>query len=206
MSGQGGSIVVNGSVAGYFKEQLDALCAARRVELTDGAGFYVVNLLSDFAQADRLFLPSEDARTRDLVPLVELMARAAEATGEERVKLLRHLADSSLYIGGFFQDALEARRVDVGYYVSMGGGAYTALSGALPGREQQVQRDVFRELAEKFARLVELLAEMAQLNAGLAQSAKHVLRTYERWLETGSARLGSALRRQGIIFAGGVEQ
>jgi hypothetical protein len=191
-------IVINGSVAGYFKEQLDGLCKTRRVDLSDGAGFYVVNLLSDFAQADKLFLPSEDARSRELVPLAELLARASDAVGDERVKLLKHLADSSLYIGGFFQESLENRNVDLGYYVSMGGGAYSELSGTA----RRDQGPVYRELAEKFEKLVDMLAEMAMLNVGLAQSARSILRAYEKWMHTGSARLGAALRRQGVVFDG----
>lgn len=201
-----GSIVMHGNVAGYFKEQLDGLCQRKRVELSDQAGFYVVNLLSDFAQADKLFLPSDDARSRELVPLAELLARAADAVGEERTRIMRHLADSSLYLGGFFQESLECRNVDVTYVVTMGEGAYQELSGTFRGNQQDVMRGTFRELAQKFGKLMDLLADMAAMNVGLAANARNVLKTYEKWMQTGSARLGAALRRQGVILAGGDSQ
>ncbi len=201
-----GNIVMHGNVAGYFKEQLDGLCQRKKMALSEEAGFYVVNLLSDFAQSDKLFLPSDDARSRELVPLAELMARAADAVGEERARILKHLADSSLYLGGFFQESLDSRNVDVTYVVHMGEGAYQELSGTFRGNQQAVMRGTFRELAEKFGTLMDLLADMAAMNAGLAANAKNVLKLYEKWMMTGSARLGAALRRQGVILAGGDTQ
>jgi hypothetical protein len=200
------AIITHESVAAYFKEQLDCVCKTRKFELTGLTNFYVVNLLSSFMDSEKLFLPSDDARTRDLVPLAELMARASDAEADERARLLRHLGDSSLYIGGFFQDSLGRSNVDVNYYVSMGGKAYGELSGTFVGRDRQAMRRVFAELAGKFEKLVELLAEMADLNQGLAQSAQAVLRLYEKWLHTGSARLGARLRKQGVLGASGIKQ
>jgi hypothetical protein len=201
------SIITNQSVAGYFKEQLDAVCAERRVALSEDAGFYVVNLLSEFSNADRLFLPSDDARTRELTPLAELMARALEADPAERVKLLRHLGDSSLYVGGFFQDSLSRTSVDVDYYVSMGGHAYLELSSTYGGREGGTMRSIYAELAAKFSRLVELLADMSERNVGLSQGAARMLRAYEEWMRTGSQRMATRLRRAGVpTGGGGVEQ
>jgi len=89
---------------------------------------------------------------------------------EDRVKLLKHLADSSLYIGGFFQESLGRSNVDVDYHVDMGGRAYGQLSGAALRGEHNKWRPVFEELSQKFERLIELLSEMADLNKGLAQS------------------------------------
>jgi hypothetical protein len=197
-------IVTHGSIAGYFKEHLDRLCARRRLALTEDAGFYVVNLLAEFAKAERLFLPDEEARGRDLVPLAELMSRALEASLEERVKLLKHLGDSSLYIGGFFRESLDRRNVDVGYYVSMGGGAYAQLSSLTAHGSQGDRASVFAELGRAFQGLVEVLGELAAMHGALADSSRAVLRLYDRWLRTGSPREEAMLRLQGVIPAGGL--
>ena len=195
----GGTIITHQSVAGYFKEQLDQLCRHRRVELTEDAAFYVVNLLTEFARADRLFLPAEDARHRELTPLAELRIRAQDSSGETRARILRHLGDSSLYIAGFFQDRVENSAVDVDYYVSMGGTAYNELSATWSGRESTGLRRVFAELAEKFGRVMELLCEMAQLGLGVSESAAQILNAYEKWLRTGSQAVARNLRRRGVL-------
>ncbi|MEW5853726.1 MAG: hypothetical protein AB2A00_33435 [Myxococcota bacterium] len=205
MSHEAPGILSHTSVKGYFKEQLDELCAVRKVRLTEPASFYVVNVLSDFTEAERLFLPSDDARKRELVPLAELKARAVEADPDERARLLKHLGDSSLYIGGFFQDALERQNVDVDYYVTMGGSAYTELS-SLMIRWSDARGPIYDELGRKFETLVELLSEMADQNPGMSDSSKAVLKLYEKWLKTGSAKVGARLRKRGVIPPGGAEQ
>jgi len=102
--------------------------------------------------------------------LEPLMRLVMVPVTEDRVKLLKHLADSSLYIGGFFQESLGRSNVDVDYHVDMGGRAYGQLSGAALRGEHNKWRPVFEELSQKFERLIELLSEMADLNKGLAQS------------------------------------
>lgn len=187
----GRSIVGHSSVAGYFKEQWDKVCGQRHLAMTDQAGSYVVKLLADFASAENLFLPAEDARTRELVPLAELLGRAAAADPDDRVRILKHLGDSSLYVGGFFQDALERHNVDVRYYVAMGGGAYGQLAALRGG-------PVFGELGRRFPDVVRALRDIADEHRGLADPTGHVLELYERWLHTGSARARASLLRRGV--------
>jgi len=65
----------------------------------------------------------------------------------------------------------------------------------------RVPSDVFSELAEKFARFVDVLDEVAENAPGRHNAS--LLRSYELWVRTGSPRAARRLRRQGVLPAPG---
>jgi hypothetical protein len=56
---------------------------------------------------------------------------------------------------------------------------------------------VFAELAEKFLRFVDVLAEVSERSS--CSSNADLLRLYERWLRTGSRRSGQLLLEWGVV-------
>jgi hypothetical protein len=80
----------------------------------------------------------------------------------------------------------------VDYYVSMGEYAYGSLS-----RAEDAFRDVFAELARKFVGFSDVLADISERTA--LTSGNDILRLYEKWLRTGSARDGQRLIERGIV-------
>ena len=82
------------------------------------------------------------------------------AARAERVRLLKTMGDSALFVSGFFQDSLEGRLVDADYYRALGGSAYARLS-----REHDplsgFGSEVYSELAARFGEFADLLAEIA---------------------------------------------
>jgi hypothetical protein len=121
------------------------------------------------------------------------LTRALEAGGTARREGLRRVGDVSLFVSGFFADSLNRRLVDVDYYISLGGLAY----GALGRREEERLAEVFSELAEKFTEFVDVIAEVSDRSA-LASNGD-LLRLYEKWMKTGSARNGEMLIERGIL-------
>ena len=83
--------------------------------------------------------------------------------------------------------------VDVDYYVSLGGFAYGALSRV----ETDTLSPVFAELAEKFARFVDVLSEVSERSS--CSSNADLLRLYERWMKTGSPRSAQLLAERGVV-------
>ena len=126
-----------------------------------------------------------------------LAAALDAATVEERLFRLQRLGDISLFIAGFFADDLQHSVVDLDYYISMGGGAYSSLSlqsrGTFKGR---AFGPVFAELGAKFHRFVDVLNDVRS-QAGSSRDTD-VMRLYEVWLKTGSARAARLLRRAGV--------
>jgi len=106
---------------------------------------------------------------------------------------LKQIGDISLFVSGFFADSLTRKLVDVDYYVSIGGTAYTALSRY----ETDTFSPVFAELAENFVRFVDVLSEVSE-RASCGSNAD-LLRLYERWLKTGSPRSGQLLAERGVV-------
>ena len=127
------------------------------------------------------------------VPLQERLTRWFEAAGMKQRTGLRQVGDLSLFISGFFGDSLRRKLVDVDYYASIGGTAYTALSRF----ETDALASVFAELAENFVAFVDVLSEVSERTS--CASNADLLRLYERWLRTGSQRSGQLLIERGVV-------
>jgi hypothetical protein len=175
------------SPAEYFREQVSVAMARQHLRAGDLTTYYLVNLLCRFVRPEGL------AAQEDGVPLAFRLARALESGGVQQRERLRHLGDFSLFVSGFFSDSLQRRAVDVDYYVSMGEYAY----GSLSRRDAETLAEVFRELAGKFVGFMDVLADVSERAA--VSSSGDVLRLYEKWLRTGSARTGQQLIDSGIV-------
>jgi hypothetical protein len=184
------------SLEEFFKDSVTTAMARQGVEANDHTAYYVVNLLTLFARSEALF--ERDSDGVGLKPLALMLAEAADAeTVQQRNHTLRRVGDISLFIAGFFGESLANKLVDIDYYIHMGGSAYSSLSenvgGTLRGR---VYSQVFAELAVKFQRFVDVLADVR--DGSRSAHDMDVLRLYEVWLRTGSARAERLLRELGI--------
>lgn len=179
----------------YFHESLQAAIARQQFAVHDQTQQYLVNLLTLFARSEALFEDTpEGPRLR---PLALMLADALETPRSgDRLRRMQRLGDVSLFVAGFFAASFARKMVDVDYHIEMGGRAYGsagdlarshARGGSLAG--------VFHELAAKFQRLVDALNELAD---GGQPSDLDVLRLYEIWLKTGSARARRQLLDRGV--------
>lgn len=180
------SLVHELTPAEYFKELVDSALARQRTQAGDLTAYYLVNLLCQSVRLDAK--ASADAAES----LAIRLNRALQSGGFEQRAQLRRLADSSLFVSGFFSDSLRRRVVDVDYYASMGAFAYASLS-----REGDTFAEVFGELAEKFVVYMDVLADISERTA--LSSSVDVLRLYEKWLRTGSPRSAQQLVGRGIV-------
>src|SRR6185503_19084448 len=105
----------------------------------------------------------------------------------------RRIGDVSLYVGGYFQESLNRKVVDVDYYIDIGGRAY----GLVAGAEEPSHRSVYSELALKFKNLIDVLAEVSDQTQ--PRTEKDLLRLYELWVRTRSDRAAKALKEAGIL-------
>ena len=180
------------STRDFFRDLLARAIENQRAQVQPFTELYLVNLLHEFLASEALYVQSEDG-TWQQKPLAFLLKEALDEAGPARLRLLRRLGDTSLFISGFFPDSLARRSslVDVDYYIAMGGRAYDAVA------RHAMERSLWEELADKFRLLVDLLNEVSERT--LASSDAGLVRLYERWLKTGSDRLASLLVRQGVV-------
>jgi hypothetical protein len=202
------SIAIAPNVSEFFQEVLTDAIRVRQVETTDEAASYLVSLLCEYAH------PDEAAGSTFGTPLTFQLRDAMAASGAERFRRLRGLGDHVLYALGFFGDHLEQKGIDRSYVVTVGQSAYQHAAAMFrlkarvteKGRTQESRGSasavpgVLSELAIKFDRFADVLRDVAEGTlASNARDQRSVLRLYERWLKTGSARLAEELGVHGII-------
>jgi hypothetical protein len=193
-SPQGGVMAVT-SLADYFREALHGALEHQHLEVRAQTEQYVVNLLTLFARTEHFY---EGVPAGPRMPsLTALFAGALEApSAAERERALQRLGDVSLFVAGFFAHGFAHRLVDIDFHVDMGGRAYGALADALARGRRQALAQVYAELAAKFQPLVDAVAEIGE--AAHTHGPSDVLRLYEVWLRTGSARARTLLGQLGI--------
>ena len=185
-------ILSSQSLRDFFRDLLSRAIENQRASVQPFIELYLVNLLHEFLASEALYVQAEDGSWQQK-PLAFLLKDALEEAGPSRVRLLKRLGDTSLFISGFFPDSLARRSslVDVDYYIAMGGRAYDAVA------RHALERSLWAEHSDKFRLLVDILNEVSERT--LASSEAGLLRLYERWLKTGSDRLANALVRQGLV-------
>ncbi len=189
-------LITDKSVQEYFQDSISDALENQRIEAAQETVFYMVNLLATFIRSEELFERTPDGVI--LKPLADFYAEAVECpTTAEQHRTLRRLGDVALFISGVFSHSLNRKLVDVDYYVAMGGGAYSYLSGALRGNAgANTLTEIFEELSSKFVDFVDVLGEVSE-RAHFNNSAD-IMRVYEMWVRTGSRRAERTLRNIGI--------
>ena len=95
-----------------------------------------------------------------------------------RFEQLRDIGDQCLLLSGLYPERAEKRLVRVSYYVDMGRSAYHHLSDSV----QQAVGELYRELAEAFVTLMDLLQAIREFSAPVLQPIQNL----ELWSDTGS--------------------
>lgn len=169
----------------YFRELVTESLGRQKISAQPETEFYLVNLLNEFMKADKL---TEE-------PLAFLVKGALEEPlPQAQSARFRHIGDVSLYVGGFFQDSLNRKLVDVDYYIDMGGAAYQQVAARAA---EESLKYVYEELAAKFASFVEVFADVSDKTT--PRTEKDLLRLYELWVRTRSERAAKALQEAGIL-------
>ncbi|MBN1237933.1 MAG: hypothetical protein JXB36_05500 [Gammaproteobacteria bacterium] len=182
------------SLQEFFRESVSSAMDKQGLDADDHTAYYVVNLLTLFARSEAFY----EGEGQPLRPLALMLADAVDASSpEERNFVLQRVGDISLFVAGFFGESLAEKQVDIDYYVTMGGSAYSSLSVSIRGSVRgQAYTAVFAELGAKFQDFVDVLTEVRDEARG--NDVVDVLRLYEVWLKTGSRRAARMLRRLGI--------
>lgn len=187
-------LVQSGSLKEFFKLLVGEVVRRQKVTLEEVTEFYVVNLLSEYAMAEKLFTEQVDGR-RETEPLALMYHKALQQDRQERIRTLRRLGDVSLYTAGFFQQSLRDRPVGAEYYVQMGRTAYGAIAD-MSGTSGFTA--VYQELQHKFLAVVEVLEEISARSLASSGPAGQ-MKVFETWSRSGSGRLESVLIDVGLL-------
>lgn len=192
-------LVASASLNEFFKNVLEDVIRQHELAVAETTEFYLVNLLSDFAAADRFFSEQTEGG-KDHEPLALLYHRARQADRHGRIKAFRRLGDVSLYKAGFFSESLNRSAVGPDYYIEMGSASYGEVAQLAPSSGFA---QVYLELQAKFRALVEVLEDIAA-RALAAAGPEGALKVYETWVRTGSERLEKVLVESGLVVPRGL--
>lgn len=151
-------LVKESNLLTYFKDLVQGAISKQNVELTEDSEFYVVNLLTDLKKSEKLF-DTVGGRLEE-TPLAILLERATSGDSSTRIRTLKYLGDSALFVAGIFPERATRHFNSLDYYIRMGGGAYLTLATAMPG--QKTFTEIFEEMGLKFKTLVEILNEVGR--------------------------------------------
>ena len=201
-------VTLAASVDEFFHEVVTDALEAVDLDASEPASWYLVGLLGEFTRA----------RLTD-EPLGMKLAQPGEDPSE-RVRNLKQVGDTSLYVAGFFSESLTRSLVDVDYYVGIGQSAYSQLArslGGAPHSQRSTTRpprsgssapitDVYEELAAKFPRFVDVLAAVRKRVAILELGqAPDIGRLYEIWLRTRDEWVEKKLKEAGLLVDPGTK-
>ncbi|HXV27038.1 MAG TPA: hypothetical protein VD862_03400 [Candidatus Paceibacterota bacterium] len=161
-----------------FMGELEEALSRERVALSDEARMYLSGLLTR--------IRSEHGPMRQTPLAPDYLNALSSLSEQERTVLFRSVGDSALIISGWWWQWLERFRqpMDPAYHAELGERAY-----------RQVEQELFDELADKFASLIDVLARMS---ARLQTDDRQVMEVYATWLRTQSRHAARLLRMHGI--------
>jgi hypothetical protein len=179
-------VTLAASVDEFFHEVVNEALSAIDLDASEPAGWYLVGLLGEFTTA----------RLSD-EPLGLKLANVA-ANPEQRVRTLKEVGDTSLYVAGFFAESLTRSLVDVDYYVGIGQSAYAQLARSLGPKKSL--GEVYEELAAKFPRFVDVLAAVRKrVTIAELGATSDIGRLYDIWLRTRDEWVEHKLKEAGVL-------
>ena len=180
-------VTLAASVDEFFHEVVTDALSAVDVDASEPASWYLVGLLGDFTRTR----PTDE-------PLGLKLAQASTEPGE-RVRTLKQVGDTSLYVAGYFAESLSRSLVDVDYYVGLGQNAYSQLANRLGGSITAV----YAELAEGFPKFVDVLAAVRKrITIAELNNTTDVGKLYEIWLRTRDEWVEQKLKDVGVLVTG----
>ncbi len=188
-------LVASENLFAFFYDRMQDARRLHGTAVEEDTEFYLVNLLVDFLRTHKLV--SVKGQRVDSKPLAIRLLECRTNTGPgDRFVHLKQLADSTLYVLGFFADSLRRSSVDVRYYAGLGCSAYRDLSLLSGFRSGDREDPVFSELSSRFGECVELLTTVKDG----APDHDDVVALYQRWAATGDERAEARLEALGVLI------
>lgn len=181
----------------FFREQLHEVLNDQDRLIDIHVEHYLVSLFCKFIAPEKVIVENEAYHPTD-IPLAFLFKEALEAEVEERARIFKTLGDTSLYVGGFFQNFFRRKAIDLDYFIALGSTAYSNASIIAKDRyRDSAQSELFADLSSSFADYIDVVGHVS--DNFLGPSDADLLAIYERWQAAPSSRLFKKLQENGIL-------
>jgi hypothetical protein len=163
-----------------------------RFEIHPFSKLYLSDLLNKFLHVDSLFIKDEDGKIESKM-LSEQFFELQSLDHLARVQKLRRLAETTLYVSGFFASSLNRKLVNQSYYVQIGAMVYSNLSNTV---DKDSNSDLYKHFAEHFINYADVLTEVS--HKANIQKSNDVLELFGRYVDTGSKWAEKLLIQNGV--------
>ncbi len=178
----------------YFQEAVEEAFVERKIKTYPYVKSYLVELLKHYLFTENLYDIQDSSGKKSRSTLAEMLLTANQLGTHEKREKLKKLADSSLYISGFFSDSFQRKIIDVDYYVDMGRIAYVELSHNV---DEDTFAQLYKEISRQFVPLVDVLSVISQ-RASITDK-ENILRMMDVYAKTGSSLREEALVEKGVF-------
>ncbi len=158
------NLILETSLQSYFFDQLVQLNQKFSTPLSKEDIFYSSLVMDKFGVAQEFF-EEKGGRTSEKILGIKLM-ESTHLSRKMRIRELKDVGDTALFVCGFFSDSLNKKIVDVSYYRSIGQAAYSKLNNLVPSFYDV--DSFYNEFSKKFSNvtlLMELLSKEYSSNA-----------------------------------------
>lgn len=180
----------------YFNELLeDVLKDSDSFELHPYSKIYLSELLTSFVHVDSLFQKSDDGKIESKM-LSEQFFESQNLDASAKIQKLKKLAETTLYVSGFFASSLNKKIVNQSYYIQIGAMVYANLSSAV---EPKPKSTLYMHLANHFLKYADLLTVISHKTN--IQKSNDVLEMFGRYMDSGSEWAEKLLIQNGVPIA-----
>ncbi|MFG1500212.1 hypothetical protein ABMA70_08370 [Halobacteriovorax sp. XZX-3] len=149
------NISLEPSLQAYFYDELHRINLRRQNPLPQLSIFYSSLVMDKFGLSQHYFEEQKDGRLREKTLGLKLL-QAEHLNEREKKRELRDIADTALFLCGYFSNSVNEKIIDLGYYCEVGKTAYQKLD-----HYQHTFYDssgFFKNLASQFYDIINLMS------------------------------------------------
>jgi len=181
----------------FFQEKISQTVSEHSFLLDQEIEYYMVNLLCEFIEPDKFFKVDEEIDIFE-TPLAFILQKALDSTADRQIVIYKLLGDTSLYMGGFFQDFFNNKPYDIKYFMSLGTLAYKNVANLLKQKNpEKTFFSLYNNISQSFPTMIDVISHISASSFDVKNS-QSVLELYDRWSKSDSEILRKKIEESGI--------
>jgi hypothetical protein len=154
-------LVLESSLQVFFYDHLQEFNKKSLCPLRNETIYYSSLIMDHFGESSKLF-EQVDGKAREKILGIKFL-EAGHLPREQRKAAIKDIAETSLFVCGFFSDSFNKKMIDVKYYQDLGVMAYSSLNSIVP-KAYDVP-SFYKNMAQSFSNVALLMNLVAKKHA-----------------------------------------